>query len=159
MNPNLSAFLPTPAAILRGVLILVMIAATIGGTSVANRARLPQAGTKPVSTATSIVTPTKQAAEVRARYGKLPLPFEVNQELSVDNALFVMWPTVLEIFGYSALFCIPVLVPIAAKSRHNEEALKMDPNQTYEAFDNLAMGNVEVSTTDHFGLHRSKQQP
>jgi len=66
---------------------------------------------------------------------------------------------VLEIFGYSALFCIPVLVPIAAKSRHNEEAFKMDPNQTYEAFDNLAMGNVEVSiTTDHFQLHRSKQQ-
>jgi hypothetical protein len=48
---------------------------------------------------------------------------------------------VLEIFGYSALFCI------AVTSHNNAEAFKLDPNQTYEAFDNLAMGNVEVRTT------------
>jgi len=76
----------------------------------------------------------------------------------VDNALLVMWLTVLEIFGYSALFCIPVLVPIAATSKHNAEAFKIDPNQTYEAFDNLAMGNVEVSTEGHYGLHAVEQQ-
>lgn len=52
----------------------------------------------------------------------------------------------LEIFGYSALFCIPVLIPIAVTSHNNAEAFKLDPNQTYEAFDNLAMGNVEVRT-------------
>lgn len=51
----------------------------------------------------------------------------------------------LEIFGYSALFCVPVLIPVAAKSHNNENAFKLDPNQTYEGFDNLAMGNVEVS--------------
>lgn len=54
--------------------------------------------------------------------------------------------TVLEIFGYSALFCVPVLIPVAARSHNNEEAFRKDPNQTYEGFDNLAMGNVEVST-------------
>jgi len=54
--------------------------------------------------------------------------------------------TVLEIFGYSALFCVPVLIPLAASSHNDEEAFKLDPNQTYEGFDNLAMGNVEVST-------------
>lgn len=52
----------------------------------------------------------------------------------------------LEIFGYSALFCIPVLIPLAASSHNNENAFRLDPNQTYEGFDDLAMGNVEVST-------------
>lgn len=51
----------------------------------------------------------------------------------------------LEIFGYSALFCIPVLIPLAASSHNNENAFRLDPNQTYEGFDDLAMGNVEVS--------------
>lgn len=57
----------------------------------------------------------------------------------------LQYVTVLEIFGYSALFCIPVLVPIAARSRNNEAVFALDPNQTYEGFDNLAMGNVEVN--------------
>jgi hypothetical protein len=55
--------------------------------------------------------------------------------------------TVLEIFGYSALFCVPVLIPIAATSHNNALQFAKDPNQTYEGFDNLAMGNVEVSGT------------
>ncbi len=53
--------------------------------------------------------------------------------------------TALEIFGYSALFCIPVLIPIAVTSHQNEQELQINPNNTYEPIDNLAIGNVEVS--------------
>jgi hypothetical protein len=53
--------------------------------------------------------------------------------------------TALEIFGYSALFCIPVLIPIAVTSHQNEVELQINPNNTYEPIDNLAIGNVEVS--------------
>jgi hypothetical protein len=53
--------------------------------------------------------------------------------------------TVIQIFGYSAIFCLPILIPVAATSRNNAVTFQMDPNQTYEGFDNLAMGNVEVS--------------
>lgn len=53
--------------------------------------------------------------------------------------------TVVQIFGYSAIFCLPILIPIAATSRNNAVTFQIDPNQTYEGFDNLAMGNVEVS--------------
>lgn len=51
---------------------------------------------------------------------------------------------VLEICTYSALFCIPVLIPIAATSRNNEVQFQKNQNNTYEPFDNLAMGNIEV---------------
>ncbi|KAG0605251.1 hypothetical protein M758_9G043300 [Ceratodon purpureus] len=66
----------------------------------------------------------------------------------LDAAIYVnFFAAVLEIFSYSALFCIPVLIPIAVTSNHNAVAFKLDPNQTYEGFDNLAMGNVEEGTT------------
>lgn len=65
----------------------------------------------------------------------------------LDSAIYLnFFVCILEIFGYSALFCIPVLVPIAARSRNNEAVFALDPNQTYEGFDNLAMGNVEEGT-------------
>lgn len=39
-----------------------------------------------------------------------------------------------------------MLIPIAAKSKSNADAFQLDPNMTYDGFDNLAMGNVEEGT-------------
>lgn len=75
--------------------------------------------------------------------------YERELELLGDCLQCVVKTTVLEIFGYSALLCVPVLIPIAAKSHNNADQLAKDHTQTYEGFDNLAMGNVEVSSGTH----------
>jgi hypothetical protein len=51
----------------------------------------------------------------------------------------------LEIIVYSAVFCLPVLIPLAATDKNNvkQKAAKGD-NYTYTDFDNLGMGNIQV---------------
>lgn len=50
----------------------------------------------------------------------------------------------LEIVVYSALFCLPVLLPIAATDKNNVIQLAKDKNYTYSNFDNLGMANIQV---------------
>ncbi|KAG0579805.1 hypothetical protein M758_4G125800 [Ceratodon purpureus] len=72
---------------------------------------------------------------------------ELVRVAGLDAAIYLnFFACILEIFGYSALFCVPVLIPIAATSHNNAIQFALDPNQTYEGFDNLAMGNVEEQT-------------
>ena len=45
----------------------------------------------------------------------------------------------------SALFCMPVLIPLSATSNYNaQQRAAMGPNYTYSGFDNLGMGNLQV---------------
>lgn len=63
----------------------------------------------------------------------------------LDAAVYMhLFTAALEIMVLSALFCMPVLIPLAATSSYNN-AQKANPsiNYTSSGFDNLSMGNLE----------------
>ncbi|CAM6020246.1 unnamed protein product [Sphagnum balticum] len=73
---------------------------------------------------------------------------QLAETAGLDATIYInFFSTALEIFGYSALFCMPVLIPIAVTSHQNERELQINPNNTYEPIDNLAIGNVEPGSS------------
>ncbi|KAG0617408.1 hypothetical protein M758_5G188100 [Ceratodon purpureus] len=66
----------------------------------------------------------------------------------LDAAVYMhLFTAALEIVVLSALFCMPVLIPLSATSNYNQQQSRMDPNFTYSNFDNLGMGNVEPNNS------------
>ncbi|KAG0604384.1 hypothetical protein M758_10G168100 [Ceratodon purpureus] len=58
-----------------------------------------------------------------------------------------MFLAALEIIVYSAVFCLPVLLPIAATDKNNvEQKAIQGENYTYSDFDNLGMGNIRPNS-------------
>ncbi len=61
---------------------------------------------------------------------------------------------VLEILGFSALICLPLLIPLAVTSHDNADQYAASSNNTYSSIDNLSMSNIPVCACNS-SLHHS----
>jgi hypothetical protein len=73
----------------------------------------------------------------------------------LDATVYIrFFTTVLEILGFSALICLPLLIPLAVTSHNNAEQLAASSNNTYSSIDNLSMSNLPVCACNS-SLHQS----
>lgn len=72
---------------------------------------------------------------------------EIVAAAGLDAAVYIhLFTAAVEIIGLSALYCIPVLVPLSSTSSYNQQQLRTTGNFTYQNFDNLGMANVEPNS-------------
>ncbi|CAK9213165.1 unnamed protein product [Sphagnum troendelagicum] len=61
----------------------------------------------------------------------------------LDATVYIrFFTTVLEILGFSALICLPLLIPLAVTSHNNADQYAASSNNTYSNIDNLSMSNL-----------------
>ncbi|KAJ7567053.1 hypothetical protein O6H91_02G130600 [Diphasiastrum complanatum] len=68
---------------------------------------------------------------------------EIIDLAGLDAAVYINFlDAVLQILGYSAFFCVPVLVPLAVTSDNYSTAVRAPTDPAFGGFDKLSMGNI-----------------